>query len=75
MMDQYVKETGNLKTVNELDPVENSLDFEKVGKLLRDFDPTYMDRSRPKGLDYLIIDNFLESFQDLEKTDLISARN
>ena len=70
-----MKETGNIEIINELDPVANSLDLEQVGKLLRDFDPTYMDRSRPKGLDYLIIDNFLEYFEDLEKTDLISARN
>ena len=39
------------------------------------FDHTYMDRSRPKGPDYLIIDNFEETFPDLEKKDLIDARS
>ena len=34
-----------------------------------------MDRSRPKGPDYLIIDNFEETFPDLEKNDLINARS
>ena len=42
---------------------------------MSDFDRTFMDRSRPKGPDYLIIDNFVDTFSDLEKADLIDARN
>ena len=40
---------------------------------MSDFDHTYMDRARPKGLDYLIIDNFAQAF-GLDETDLINAR-
>ena len=32
-----------------------------------------MDRTKPKGPDFLIIDNFAETFE-LEKTDLMNAR-
>ena len=34
-----------------------------------------MNRTSPKGPDYLIIDNFFEMFGDLEKADLITARS
>ena len=33
-----------------------------------------MDRSKPKGPDYLIIDNFFDVFQDIPESDLIDAR-
>ena len=42
-------------------------------KFLNYFDYTYMDRSKPKGPDYLIIDNFLGSF-GLDYADLVSAK-
>ena len=61
--------------MNELDPKKNLIDKESIRKFLGDFDPTYMDRSRPKGPDHLIIDNFLETFKNLKKDDLISAKN
>ena len=61
-------------TVNELDPVKNRLDIDEVTKFLSDFDHTYMDRTRPKGPDFLIMDNFAELF-GLAKTDLIGARS
>ena len=61
-------------TVNELDPIKNNLDMEELTKFLGDFDHTYMDRTRPKGPDYLIIDNFAEAF-GLEKADLMGARS
>ena len=61
------------KTVNELDPFQNQLTIEDLTKFLSDFDHTYMDRTRPKGPDFLIIDNFAEIFR-LDKTDLMSAR-
>ena len=34
-----------------------------------------MDRSRPEGPDYLIIDNFVDIFSDFEMADLINTRN
>ena len=61
-------------TVNELDPIENHFDKEEVKKFLSDIDHTYMDRTRPKGPNFLIIDNFAEAF-GLEKEDLIGARS
>ena len=33
-----------------------------------------MDRSKPKGPDYLVIDNFINYFK-LDKADLLDARN
>ena len=41
---------------------------------MSDFDHTFMDRTRPKGPNFLIIDNFAEAF-GLEKEDLIGARS
>ena len=47
-----------------------------MSKFLGDFDPTYMDRSRPKGPDFLIMDNFFDYFENfIEKTDMMSARS
>ena len=40
---------------------------------LKYFDHTFMDKSKPKGLDYLIMDDFFEIF-DLNETDLLYAR-
>ena len=33
-----------------------------------------MDRSKPKGPDYLIIDNLVEIFESMEKANLVNAR-
>ena len=37
------------------------------------FDHTYMDKSKPKGLDYLVMDDFYEIFA-LNEDDLLNAR-
>ena len=49
------------------------IDDDGIAKLLSDFDHTYMDRKRPKGPDYLIIDNFADFFK-IDKADLIDAK-
>ena len=51
-----------LKTVNELDAENNYIDSNNLAQFLSDFDGTFMDRSRPKGPDYLIVDNFFDTF-------------
>ena len=48
--------------------------MEEVSKFLSDYDRTYMDRTKPKGPDFLIIDNFAETF-GIEKADLLGARS
>ena len=60
-----MESAGLLKTVNELDPENNYIDSDNMAKFLSDFDRTFMDRSRPKRPDYLIIDNFVDAFSDL----------
>ena len=70
-----MENAGKLTTINELDPENNYIDNDNIAKFLGDFDHTFMDRSRPKGPDYLIIDNFLDTFNNLEKADLINARS
>ena len=61
------------KTFDELDPVQNQINSKNIIKFLSDFDETFMDRKRPKGLDYLVIDNFAENF-GLNKTDLLNIK-
>ena len=68
-----MESAGKLKTVNELDPQNNRIDSENLAKFLSDFDHTFMDRSRPKGPDYLIIDNLVDVFANLNKNDLMKA--
>ena len=70
-----MESAGTLKTVNELDPQNNYIDSDNLTKFLSDFDHTFMYRSKPKGPNYLIIDNFFSSFADLEKADLINAKS
>ena len=48
-----------LKTIDKLDPTQNHVVKDNLEAFLSDFDHTYKDRSRPKGPDYLIIDNLL----------------
>ena len=69
-----MENSGKLKTIDELDPVENRIDEDNLTKFLSEFDHTYMDRARPKGPDYLIIDNFVEIF-GIDKADLIDAKS
>ena len=71
-IDHDVVFSGKLKFVNALDPARNKIGKENLKKFLSKFDYTYMNRSRPKGPDYLIIDNFAELF-GLVKADLIDA--
>ena len=49
------------------------IDTANLTKFMSDFDHTFMDKSRPKGPDYLIIDNFAEFFKDAN-LNLIKAR-
>ena len=51
-----------MKIVDELDPQKNKVTDTELMNFLKYFDHTYMDRSKPKGLDYLIMDDFFEIF-------------
>ena len=68
-LDQKVEDGGKLKVINEIDSTQWNVNDDNLAKFLSDFDITYMDRSRPKGPDYLIMDNFLDFF-NLEQSDL-----
>ena len=71
-----MENAGKLTTIDELDPENNYIDTDNFAKFLSDdFDHTFMDRSRSKGPDYFVIDNFAQTFNDLEKADLINARS
>ena len=69
-----MENSGKLRTVDVIDPTNNRIDKDNFAKFLSDFDHTFSDRSRPKGPDYLIIDNFSHFFA-LGKADLIGARS
>ena len=68
-----MENSGKLKTVDEIDPANNRFDYDNFAKFLSDFDHTFSDRSKPKGPDYLIIDNFTSLFE-LSKGDLFAAK-
>ena len=70
-----VDNAGKLTTIDELDPENNYIDTDNFAKFFSEFDHTYMDRSRSKGPDYFVIDNFAGTFNDLEKADLINVRS
>ena len=72
-LDQKVADAGKLRTIDNLDPINEKLDESNLTKFLNYFDYTYMDRSKPKGPDYLIIDNFVDYF-GIDYTDLIRAK-
>ena len=57
-----MEQSGNLKTIDKLDPTENKIDVANLTKFLGHFDHTFMESREPKGPDYLIIDNFVETF-------------
>ena len=61
-IDQQVADTGKVKVIDELDSTQWNFNDDNLSQFLSDFDITYMDRSRPKGPDYLVMDNFLEIF-------------
>ena len=65
-------EAGKLKTINSLDPATEKIDNSNLTKFLEYFDDTFME-NRPRGPDYLVIDNFADYF-GLESADLKSAR-
>ena len=73
-LDQEIAEGGQLFNINEFDPNTWFVNDEKITSFLNYFDHTYMDRSKPKGPDFLVMDNFLENL-DLEKEDLKDARS
>ena len=54
-----------LQTIDKLDPKQNQLDVDNLTQFLSKYDRTYMDRTKPKGLDFLVIDNLSEIFIDL----------
>ena len=68
-----MEELGKLTTIDELDLNQNRIGEEEMIKFFSEFDPTYRDRSRPKGLDYLVMDNFVEIF-GLDSSDLLNAK-
>ena len=75
-LDWKVERTGKVKTVNELDLLNNHINRDNITEFLSDFDHTFMDRKRSKkGPDYLIMDNFVQSFVELDKGHLMKARN
>ena len=63
-----------LKTIDEFDPDLNKIDINELNKFFSEYDPTYRNRSRPKGLDYLVMDNFKENLA-LEMSDLMNAKD
>ena len=62
-----------MKVVDELDPQQYKVTDIELIHFLKYFDHTYMDKTKPKGPDYLIMDNFLENFE-LNVADLLYAR-
>ena len=64
---------GKLEVIDEIDPEKRWVGDKELTKFLNKFDHTYMDRSKPKGPDYLIIDNFIDYF-GIDYTDLIRAK-
>ena len=69
-----VEESGMLKTIDEIDPDLNKIGINELNKFFSEYDPTYRNRSRPKGLDYLVMDNFKENLA-LEMSDLMNAKD
>ena len=65
---------GLLHTIDQLDPMNNMLNQDNLPQFLSEFDHTYMDRTKPKGPDYIVIDNLFEIFEDLNKDVLLAAR-
>ena len=72
-IDSEVESSGMLKTVDALKPAKNKFTKEKLKKFLSEFDHTHMDRSKPRGLAYLIIDDVAKFFK-LHNDDLKNAR-
>ena len=69
-----MESSGILHTIDQLDPMKNMLNQDNLPQFLSEFDHTYMDRTKPKGPDYIVIDNLFEIFEDLNKDVLLAAR-
>ena len=63
-----------MKVINEINPSKWYTNKNDFTKFLSEFDYTYMDRSKPKGPDYIIMDDFINLFA-LDKSDLFNAKN
>ena len=61
-LDRQVADAGKLKVINEIDPELWKVSDVNLRKFLSYFDHTYTDRNKPKGPDYLIMDNFFTNF-------------
>ena len=72
-IDEIIATEGKRKLINELQPSVNRIDKVSFGKFLNVFDHTFMDRSKPKGPNYFIIDNFARYFK-LDKDVLLGAK-
>lgn len=72
-LDQQVANAGKLQVIDEIDSNLRAVSDIELNKFLSKFDHTYMDRNKPKGPDYLVMDNFFENF-DLNEADLLGAR-
>ena len=55
-------DSGKLRIIDKFDPYNNKVSDIELIKFLSEFDHTYMDRSKPKGPDFLVMDNFYENF-------------
>ena len=51
------------------------MDKDNLAQFLTKFDRTYTDRTKPKGLDYIVLDNFSEIFNDVQKDVLLAAKS
>ena len=65
-------ESGKLRTIDALDPANLKIDQSNLTSFLERFDSTLLE-NRPRGPDYLVIDNFAEYF-GLSLSDLQGAR-
>ena len=66
-------DSGKLRIIDKFGPYNNKVSDIELIKFLSEFDHTYMDRSKSKGPDYLVMDNFYENFS-LNQADLFGAR-
>ena len=55
-------QADKLDVIDEIDPEIRWVGDKELTKFLNKFDHTYMDRTKPKGPDYLIVDNLYENF-------------
>ena len=68
-LDKKIEWEGKRKIINGLLPSVNHLDKVNLQKFLSEYDHTFTDRSKPKGPNYFVIDNFARYFK-LDNADL-----